>query len=41
MHRRFAVDGGWELDVVLLSASLALIFLGAGAVSLDRLLFRL
>lgn len=41
MHRGFAVEGGWELDVVLLSASLALVFLGAGAVSLDRLLFGL
>jgi uncharacterized membrane protein YphA (DoxX/SURF4 family) len=41
MHRRFGVDGGWELDLVLLTATLALVFLGAGAISLDRLLFGL
>ena len=41
MHRGFSVDGGWELDVVLLTAALALVFLGAGAISLDRLLFGL
>jgi len=41
MHRGFAVDGGWELDLVLLTAALALVFLGAGAISLDRLLFGL
>jgi len=41
MQRTFAVDGGWELDFVLLTAALALIVLGAGAVSLDRLLFGL
>ncbi len=35
-HKPFA--GGYELDVVLLVASLALIILGAGAVSLDALL---
>ncbi len=41
MQRKFSVDGGWELDFVFLSAALALIFLGAGAVSLDRVLFGL
>ena len=41
MQRKFSVDGGWELDFVLLAAALALIVLGAGAVSLDRLLFGL
>ena|SRR2546425_2174550 len=41
MHRGFAVDGGWELDFVLLAAGLALVFLGAGAISLDRRLFGL
>jgi putative oxidoreductase len=41
MQRKFSIDGGWELDFVLLAAALALIFLGAGAVSLDRLLFGL
>src|SRR5229473_1346386 len=40
MHRGFAADGGWELDFVLLTAALALVFLGAGAISLDRLVFR-
>src|SRR5260370_29129944 len=41
MKRGFSVDGGWELDLVLLTASLALVFLGGGAFSLDRLVFRL
>jgi len=41
MHRKFGVDGGWELDFVLLTAALALVFQGAGAISLDRLLFGL
>ena len=41
MHRGFGADGGWELDFVLLTAALALVFLGAGAISLDRLLFGL
>ena len=41
MHRGFSVDGGWELDLVLLTAALALVFLGAGAISLDRVLFGL
>jgi putative oxidoreductase len=35
-HKPFA--GGYELDVVLLVASVALIMLGAGAISLDALL---
>ncbi len=35
-HKPFA--GGYELDVVLLVASVALIVLGAGAISLDGLL---
>jgi uncharacterized membrane protein YphA (DoxX/SURF4 family) len=41
MKRGFSVDGGWELDLVLLTAALALVFLGGGAFSLDRLLFGL
>ena len=41
MKKAFAGDGGWELDFALLTAALALVFLGAGAVSLDRLLFGL
>jgi hypothetical protein len=35
MHRRFGVDGGWALDSSLLTAALALVVLGAGAISLD------
>src|SRR2546426_12481581 len=41
MHRGFSGDGGWGLDFVLFTAALALVFLGVGAVSLDRLLFGL
>jgi putative oxidoreductase len=41
MKRGFSVDGGWELDLVLLTAALALVFLGGGAFSLDRLVFGL
>ena len=41
MKKTFTGDGGWALDFVLLAAALALVFLGAGAVSLDRLLFGL
>jgi len=41
MHRRFTGDGGWELDYVLLSAAIALAILGAGRISLDRVVFRL
>jgi hypothetical protein len=33
--------GGWDLDFVLLTAPLAVVFLGGGAVSLGRLLFGL
>jgi hypothetical protein len=28
MHRGFGVDGGWELDVVPLTAAFALVFVG-------------
>ncbi|HZW85715.1 MAG TPA: DoxX family protein [Nitrososphaerales archaeon] len=35
-HKSFA--GGYELDVVLMVASIALIVLGAGAISLDALI---
>jgi uncharacterized membrane protein YphA (DoxX/SURF4 family) len=41
MKRGFSVDGGWELDFVLLTAALTLLVLGAGAFSVDRLLFGL
>lgn len=39
MHRTFTGDGGWELDFVLLGATIALMLLGAGRLSLDRVLF--
>ena len=39
MHKTFTGDGGWELDYVLLSAAIALMLLGAGRLSLDRVLF--
>jgi putative oxidoreductase len=41
MRRGFGGDGGWELDFLLLTAALALVVLGAGAISLDRVLFGL
>jgi putative oxidoreductase len=41
MRRGFSADGGWELDFLLLTAAVALFFLGAGAISIDRLLFGL
>ena len=41
MHRGFTGDGGWELDVVLLAAAVALFISGAGSLSLDRVLLRL
>ena len=41
MHRRFSGDGGWELDFILLVAAIAVLILGAGRISLDRVLLRL
>jgi putative oxidoreductase len=41
MHKRFTGDGGWELDYCLLCAAIALAILGAGRMSLDRVVFRL
>jgi putative oxidoreductase len=41
MHKTFTGDGGWELDYILLTAAVALCFLGAGRFSLDRVLFGL
>lgn len=38
MHKGFTGDGGWELDFIILAASVALILLGAGGISLDRVL---
>jgi len=41
MKKSFTGDGGWELDFILLVAALAVLVLGAGAVSLDRVLLGL
>jgi putative oxidoreductase len=41
LHKGFTGDGGWELDYVLLSAAVALLILGAGRISLDRVLLGL
>ncbi|HEV2751349.1 MAG TPA: DoxX family protein [Gemmatimonadales bacterium] len=41
MHKHFSGDGGWELDYSLLAAAIALLILGAGGISIDRLLFGL
>ena len=41
MHRGFTGDGGWELDYLLLSGAIALVILGAGRISLDRVLLGL
>lgn len=41
MHRGFTGDGGWELDYALLCAAIALGILGAGGLSLDRVVFGL
>ena len=38
MKKGFTGDGGWELDFVVLAANVALLLLGAGAWSLDRVL---
>lgn len=39
MKKSFAEPGGWELDVVLLAGSLALVLIGPGTISLDYLLW--
>ena len=39
MHKKFSEAGGWELDFILLAGGIALFFVGAGQLSLDRLLF--
>jgi putative oxidoreductase len=41
LHKSFTGDGGWEFDYVLLSAAVALLILGAGRISLDRVLLGL
>jgi putative oxidoreductase len=38
MKKGFTGDGGWELDFTLLVANAALVLLGAGGWSLDRVL---
>lgn len=39
MQKNFGEPGGWELDVVLLTGSVALFLAGAGTISLDAILF--
>ena len=39
MKKKFSEAGGWELDLTLIAASIALLFFGAGGIGLDRLLF--
>lgn len=40
-QKKFADPGGWELDLVLLLAAIAVFFTGAGTISLDYLIFGL
>jgi putative oxidoreductase len=39
MHKKFSGEGGWEFDLILLAAAIALLFSGAGSLGLDRVLF--
>lgn len=39
MHKKFSGEGGWEFDLILLAAAIALLFSGAGQFAADRLLF--
>lgn len=39
LHKGFSGDGGWEFEFVLLVGAFALLVLGAGRYSLDRLVF--
>ncbi len=41
LHKGFTGEGGWEFEFLLLVGAIALLFLGAGKVALDRLLFRI
>ena len=38
-HKGFTGDGGWEFEFMLLVGAIALLFLGAGRFSLDRLVW--
>ena len=38
MKKGFTGDGGWELDFMILAANVALLLVGGGAWSLDRVL---
>ena len=39
MKKKFSEASGWELDLVLLGAAIALFFLGAGSIALNRVFF--
>lgn len=41
LHKGFSGDGGWELEFMLLAGALALLLLGAGSLSLDRVILRM
>jgi len=41
MGKRFTGDGGWELDFIILAAAIAVLFMGAGRLALDRVLLNL
>jgi putative oxidoreductase len=41
MHKGFSGDGGWEFELILLVAAVALVIAGAGRFALDRLVFGL
>jgi len=41
LHKGVTGEGGWEFEFLLLVGAIALLFLGAGKVALDRLLFRI
>jgi len=41
MHKGFSGADGWEFEYVILAAALALVFTGAGRISLDRVLLHL
>lgn len=40
-RKRFTGEGGWEMDFVLLAALIALLYAGAGTLSLDAAIFLL